>query len=157
MSARPEQNPLHLQPCPTSTDPIVRSSKRNLPLDGLRGLAILLVLLRHLVPEQTTHPYFVPIITAARLTWSGVDLFFVLSGFLIGGILLDAKNSPDYLRTFYIRRAYRILPIYCVVVCIFFIWIIWVLSDGPTSVAIPWFAYATLTQNFWMALLGDFG
>ena len=86
-------------------------------LDGLRGIAILLVLLRHAIFGVTSvqgleaHSRLVSaLLTAGQLSWSGVDLFFVLSGFLIGGILLDARPSLRYFQTFYIRRAYRILP-----------------------------------------------
>jgi peptidoglycan/LPS O-acetylase OafA/YrhL len=81
-------------------------------LDGLRGMAILLVMVAH---------YFaVPGVGAAsllngywfRLGWTGVDLFFVLSGFLIGGILLGARDSPNYFKTFDARRFFRIIPVY---------------------------------------------
>ena len=97
-----------------------------------------------------------------RLTWSGVDLFFVLSGFLIGGILLDAKSSPRYFKTFYLRRAYRILPLYAVVLTAFsFRYITGLgsggLLEGFSHSPIPWAAYATFTQNIWMAVLGTFG
>ena len=82
-------------------------------LDSLRGLAILLVLIYHgLVP-----PLHAPLssmesllLSIAGYGWIGVNLFFVLSGFLITGILLDKRNQPGYFRNFYIRRALRILP-----------------------------------------------
>lgn len=86
-------------------------------LDGIRGLAISLVLWWH-VPVLTlygntpNHHLLSWLVGLGRFTWSGVDLFFVLSGFLIGGILLDAAESTTYYSTFYIRRAYRILPLY---------------------------------------------
>jgi len=78
--------------------------KRILPLDGLRGLAILLTLLCHSPQLEGT--------AWADLTWVGVNLFFVLSGFLITGILLDSSDRPHYYRNFYARRALRIWPIY---------------------------------------------
>ena len=84
-------------------------------LDGLRGTAILLVIVCHYIAPASNHSLgFWPsrILNAFAAGWSGVDLFFVLSGFLIGGILLDARDSPHYFRTFYMRRFYRILPIY---------------------------------------------
>lgn len=52
--------------------------------------------------------------------WAGVDLFFVISGFLIGGILLDHRDSPSLRRTFYIRRACQILPLYLLLVAVDF-------------------------------------
>jgi peptidoglycan/LPS O-acetylase OafA/YrhL len=89
-------------------------------LDGLRGIAILLVLLRHsFFGMETGSRFLAKILAAGQLTWSGVDLFFVLSGFLIGGILLDARESPRYFQTFYIRRAYRIFPLYGVITALF--------------------------------------
>jgi peptidoglycan/LPS O-acetylase OafA/YrhL len=82
-------------------------------LDGVRGLAILFVIAFHArVVFTTTNeiPYLG--FRALGLGWSGVDLFFVLSGFLITGILLDSRQSPRYFRVFYLRRALRIFPLY---------------------------------------------
>src|SRR5579863_2380246 len=91
-------------------DPAVqRKTSRISELDGLRGMAILLVVLYHYL--SWTHGTRMPWLKGIfAIGWSGVDLFFVLSGFLIGGILLDARESPNYFKTFYARRALRILP-----------------------------------------------
>jgi peptidoglycan/LPS O-acetylase OafA/YrhL len=92
------------------------AAKNRLPeLDGLRGLAILMVLSLHYITFGYNNAEFGQMYRFAqifRLGWSGVDLFFVLSGFLIGGILLDARESPNYFRAFYVRRVHRILPVY---------------------------------------------
>lgn len=80
--------------------------KRIHELDGLRGIAILAVLLFHLRRNTATTPYLF------AFGWIGVDLFFVLSGFLITGILLDTKELRDRAITFYRRRFKRIFPIY---------------------------------------------
>src|ERR1700675_1730182 len=78
----------------------LRPLNRVLELDGIRGIAILLVLVSHF-----GRPACPPGILNGILGfgWVGVDLFFALSGFLITGILLDAKGQPDYFRRFYLR------------------------------------------------------
>jgi peptidoglycan/LPS O-acetylase OafA/YrhL len=89
--------------------------KRIPELDGIRGVAVLMVVLYHYAvigPGAPFHTFLYRLRNSFRLGWSGVDLFFVLSGFLIGGILLDARTSKRYFHTFYARRSYRILPIY---------------------------------------------
>src|SRR6516225_5645578 len=66
-------------------------------LDGLRGVAILLVMVYHFGPRVALFPRLLRIVPVTLgLGWCGVDLFFVLSGFLITGILLSAKGSPGY-------------------------------------------------------------
>ncbi len=92
-----------------------------LQLDGLRGLAILLVLVYHFAarlterfsafaePENVVVQGFLKLFQAG---WIGVDLFFVLSGFLITGILCDTKKSGKYFSSFYLRRILRIFPLY---------------------------------------------
>lgn len=79
-------------------------------LDGLRGIAILMILFRHNLDFVDLFSY----------CWAGVDLFFVLSGFLITDILLQTREKKNYLRNFYIRRVLRIFPIYYLVIILFF-------------------------------------
>ena len=93
-----------------------------------------------------------------RLCWSGVDLFFVLSGFLIGGILLDARESSNYFRVFYTRRFFRIVPIYAVlllsVACVMQLWRVGVISNYEEvfTGAMPWPYFALFFQNVGMSL-----
>ncbi|HLX69332.1 MAG TPA: acyltransferase [Verrucomicrobiae bacterium] len=99
-----------------------RSGSRVPELDGIRGLAILLVVFFHFAWHSFQHAsgtLLHAIGYASILSWSGVDLFFVLSGFLIGGILLDRRDCGNYFRIFYLRRACRILPAYCLWMAVF--------------------------------------
>jgi peptidoglycan/LPS O-acetylase OafA/YrhL len=99
------------------TAPVAALLRSRMPeLDTIRGIAVLLVLFfhgfgfRYGIEGLSGFP---KLFVAATLPgWMGVNLFFVLSGFLITGILLDSKPKADYYRTFYIRRALRILPLY---------------------------------------------
>lgn len=86
--------------------------RRHIPaLDGLRGFAVLLVIVQHFVTLEPSSPASMLVRLVAASGWVGVDLFFLLSGFLITGILLDARNEGLLaLRPFYARRALRILP-----------------------------------------------
>ena len=83
-------------------------SHHYLELDGLRGMAILMVVAFH----YNLAPF---------LGGVGVDLFFVLSGFLLGGTLLDKKEAPNYFKAFYARRICRIFPLYFLSLFLFLI------------------------------------
>ncbi len=91
--------------------PLIRSYMPE--LDSVRGIAILLVLFFHGMARPSHAELSFPgrlLFGVSQYGWAGVNLFFVLSGFLITGILLNGKRSPDYFRRFYFRRALRILP-----------------------------------------------
>jgi len=81
-------------------------------LDGLRGAAIALVLVQHCAPRLAP----LGLGGAAEWGWIGVDLFFVLSGFLITGIVLDGRRRQRFFARFYARRGLRILPVLALVV-----------------------------------------
>jgi peptidoglycan/LPS O-acetylase OafA/YrhL len=91
-------------------------SRKHVPaLDGVRGIAILLVLVHNLsIREHGSGVAVAAWDALVNAGWVGVQLFFVLSGFLITGILLDDRERPHALRTFYIRRSVRIWPLYYV-------------------------------------------
>jgi peptidoglycan/LPS O-acetylase OafA/YrhL len=90
-------------------------------LDGLRGIAVGLVLVKHFWPNAGFLSGAAPL---ADLGWIGVDVFFVLSGFLITGILLDSIGQPDYYRRFYKRRAFRIFPLYYAFLLLMFLFLV---------------------------------
>ena len=121
-------------------------------LDGLRGVAIVLVILLHYAVRRQAGvdvlQHVRPLWALLDMSWSGVDLFFVISGFLIGGILLDNRESPRLMQVFYVRRACRILPLYLLLLA---------LSNAPvfgglsatSGSRIPVAAYLMFVQNFW--------
>jgi peptidoglycan/LPS O-acetylase OafA/YrhL len=123
-------------------------------LDGLRGIAIASVLLFHL---DLLAPTPLPWLNRVMLFgWSGVDLFFVLSGFLIGGILIDNRSTENYFTVFYARRFFRIIPVYYLLIGLYFGF--YVVGGGLRSDLVGWVGapmpphtYLTFTTNFWIA------
>ena len=157
----------------SETEPPVCSTWRNprlagriRELDGIRGLAILLVLIQHYVLDAAivhTPGWKSHILALFRLAWSGVDLFFVLSGFLIGGILIDAKKAENYYQTFYMRRFHRIVPLYYLWLALF---CVGVFFFGGAKLPplfllfkrdIPFWTYPLFVQNIAMAFQGGIG
>jgi peptidoglycan/LPS O-acetylase OafA/YrhL len=122
--------------------------KRKIPqLDAVRGIAILIVLLHNSLPKFPS----LPLQPLFSYGWMGVDLFFVLSGFLITGILVDAKQSEGYFKNFYIRRCLRILPLYYSVLLLMFAIVPFLspsASDAVFARSSPWWAYPFFLQNF---------
>lgn len=101
-------------------------------LDGLRALAIISVVWHNVTAGHYTGGAVSKIINMfSNSGWVGVQLFFVLSGFLITGILLDEKKTQHQLRNFYMRRFLRIFPLYYAVLCIAFL-ILPILNAEPS-------------------------
>jgi peptidoglycan/LPS O-acetylase OafA/YrhL len=120
------------------------STKLRLPgLDTLRALAILAVMSFHLqgVFPESFHPF-------ARFGWMGVDLFFALSGYLIGLQLLRpyTRGELPSISDFYRRRAYRILPAYLVVLALYFLVPAWREAEGIS----PLWQFLTFTENLFV-------
>ena len=137
------------------------TARRVAALDGLRGLAIGLVLFHHftiVLPESVAGGLWREL---AQLGRYGVDLFFVLSGFLITNILLGDRNDLHYFRTFYARRALRIFPLYYTVVLFSLVVLPKLLTLLPPDLAAEvhsqteasnWLWYTAYGTNFLIAL-----
>ena len=124
-------------------------------LDALRGIAILLVIAHNATLHYGTASYLHPLLDRG---WMGVDLFFVLSGFLISGILLDTKESPNYLKNFYARRVLRIWPLYYCLLGFMFVVLPHVSASEGVAIfakSSPWWAYPFFLQNFLLPLSTD--
>ncbi|MEH7907427.1 acyltransferase [Rhizobium laguerreae] len=139
----------------------IRSGGHLREIDGVRGAAVLMVVLLHAMFGIMTSDFSIPAaqpILSAFFGGAGVDLFFVLSGFLIGGILIDHQRAPNYFKVFWIRRATRILPVYLLLMATYLVaknvgqasdaaWFHAFLMQDP----LPIWTYLTFTQNYFMA------
>jgi peptidoglycan/LPS O-acetylase OafA/YrhL len=124
-------------------------------LDGLRGVAILLVLVYHTIAQFPLVGLWRPPVALARLGWMGVDIFFVLSGWLITRGLIAERGASGALRAFYLRRALRIWPLYVLVVAMqcaiaFGFPAVLPLEAEQFRRAVPWLL--THTTNIYFAL-----
>jgi peptidoglycan/LPS O-acetylase OafA/YrhL len=125
----------------------VKSEDGHIPvLDGVRGLAIVMVMVFHLVGTYAQNPNVSSVVRMLQFTsigQKGVDLFFVLSGFLITGILLRTKSKEKYFINFYARRSLRIFPLYFAVLFLCLIaGYVWNLRQYSFGQMWPYFMYA---------------
>jgi peptidoglycan/LPS O-acetylase OafA/YrhL len=130
-----------------SLRPAAKMRRRIPQLDAVRGLAILVVMFHNISPKY-------PLFHSDKLFsngWMGVDLFFVLSGLLITGILLDTKQSVGYFKNFYVRRCLRIWPLYYSLLFFMFV-VVRFLNPAEYHVVVqtssPWWAFPLFLQNF---------
>jgi peptidoglycan/LPS O-acetylase OafA/YrhL len=125
---------------------IALSSVRLASLDGVRGLAIICVIAFHALRLNGNVEGCLRVWRGVQeSSWAGVDLFFVLSGFLITGVLLDSCQDKGYFRNFYARRALRIMPLYYAVLTLMLV-VIPALAGSRLPAL-----YSKLTENqFWL-------
>jgi peptidoglycan/LPS O-acetylase OafA/YrhL len=149
-----------------------RATGRVPALDGVRGIAIFLVLGWHYffngintngVSDATLRQILETVRALTSLWWSGVDLFFVLSGFLLGGILIARRRDQNFFLTFYVRRAARILPLYFMVLALTLLIAksAWTQQHAVIKYCFtsnfPSWSYAIFAQNFFMSARSSFG
>ena len=139
-------------------------SIRIMELDGLRGVAILLVISFHYLNNQlfdSGNKWGQLVASGTQFGWLGVDLFFILSGFLIGTILIANKHSQNFFKTFFVRRVVRIVPNYfLLLICFTIIWKFGLFSNNIylwENNTIPLWSYYAMLHNVYMAIQNSFG
>lgn len=126
-------------------------AERSPELDGMRGLAILMVLLYHILrlnPVPMEGEFFTSLLRFAEMGWAGVDVFFVLSGFLITSILLRTRKQPGYFQKFYARRILRIFPLYYLTISLIFVALPLISSQQTEQVRASAWWYYLYIQNW---------
>ena len=126
---------------------------RNLCLDGIRGIAIAMVIVHHAFGGAVLTNRFSAILAEfSSATWIGVDLFFALSGYLITCILLKSREDPGYFRIFYMRRFFRIFPLYYSFLGVLLLaTVVWPAVIGPVGLSwnMPYLANVRLALYGW--------
>jgi peptidoglycan/LPS O-acetylase OafA/YrhL len=131
----------------------VHQLERRPDLDGLRGVAIIFTVVFHYMVSGGfySHQGPEPVLLFLGSLWSGVDIFFVLSGFLIGGIILDNGRADNFFRIFYLRRALRILPVAFLAIAFSYLIVPLLNLTFLWYAQTPAYAYVLLINNFWTA------
>jgi peptidoglycan/LPS O-acetylase OafA/YrhL len=126
--------------------------RRITTLDGLRGLMTIMVIVSHYFAELE-HGF-----RGVMVGWIAVDMFFVLSGFLIGKLILDRKHHSNFFTVFYIRRICRIIPPYLFTIILVSLLIRWLPQTWvDANVQFPLWSYLTFNQGFFMAAVHSIG
>jgi len=137
------------------------------PMDGLRGIAVLLIISFHYINNQYDQTDPASLNRVERLLskvsyfgWCGVDLFFVLSGFLIGSILMKNRGATNFFKAFYVRRFLRIIPVYYLLLVIFILLRYTAIYQPDAYIfekQLPVGYYFLFLQNFLMGIHNHFG
>ncbi|MBK8782278.1 MAG: acyltransferase [Anaerolineales bacterium] len=134
-------------------------NERAKELDSLRGIAVILVIAFHVFKRAayfTKHEVLHFISSLANIGWLGVDVFFVLSGFLITTILLKTKSGNNYFKFFYARRILRIFPLYYVFIAVMLALLPTLLPDYTPNIPVIT-PYLLLYIQNWIVRLGVVG
>ncbi|MBN9039891.1 MAG: acyltransferase [Rhizobiales bacterium] len=122
-------------------------------LDGVRGMMMILVLISHYFAEIANGLHFL------GFGWYAVQMFFILSGFLIGRLIIERKDHVNFFSVFVMRRVCRTFPSYMISIVLIF-GVLWIFRNETWThftAEFPLWSYLTFTQNIFMAMTGDVG